>query len=236
MILSNIFGMAGGYDGRCQRDLFSSVVRGGRQHFWSSWFTFKSQRSDHSIYFQQLQDSDITKVVELFTCLSLERTSTSEKILWPNHVILYYWRFVDGELFYQCLHKSHTTLWCPLRESQMSTWHIHTEYRIYIHLREELQKSRCSRHRGMNSTETNLHASLISWNPYTEATSPTVEGTLYLGLFRIVSRWRNSEDRCLLNLRTVFAPLFPRRKRDFIAAHVIEHRNLLHFPAFLRNL
>jgi hypothetical protein len=72
MILSNIFGMAGGYDGRCQRDLFSSVVRGGRQHFWSSWFTFKSQRSDHSIYFQQLQDSDITKVVELFTCLSLE--------------------------------------------------------------------------------------------------------------------------------------------------------------------
>jgi hypothetical protein len=33
MILSNIFAMAGGYDGRCQRDLLFSVVRGGRQHF-----------------------------------------------------------------------------------------------------------------------------------------------------------------------------------------------------------
>jgi hypothetical protein len=130
VIFSNIFAMAGGYDTRCQRGLSVFFNRSRLEaafFFWSSWSTFKSQRSEHSTYFQELQDSDRAKVVELSTSLSLET--------YFNFVV----RSYDQSKWFYIVHASlmvsfstsvsinRTLLFdVPLREMQMPTWHIHT--------------------------------------------------------------------------------------------------------------
>lgn len=217
-ILSNIFAMAGGYDTRRQRELSAFFSRPRREAAFLKQFiyiqnsgvwTFKLFPATTRFWYNQncgtIHMSKFGNVLQL-----------RGKILWPKQVILSCWRFVGGKLLYQCLKKSHTTLWCPSETVYKCLLDLSTPNIVYIYTQEKrLHKSRCSRHRGMNSTETNLRARLINWNPYTEATSLAVKGTPYLGPFRILSRWRSSEGKCLLNFRIFFIPLFPRPKMRF---------------------
>jgi hypothetical protein len=209
-ILSNIFAMAGGYDTRRQRELsafFTRLRRGAaflKKFIYiqnSGVWTFKLFPATTRFWYNQncgtIHMSKFGNVLQL-----------RGKILWPKQVILSCWRFVDDKLLYQCLKKSHITLWCSSETVYKCLLHLSTPNIVYIYTQEKrLHKSRCSRHRGMNSTETNLRARLINWSPYTEATSLAVKGTPYLGPFSNIIPMKKLRRQMFTQLPYLFHPL-----------------------------